>query len=245
LSRYRLAARVRKGLAVGIAIWVLVLDLGPARAGAFEEGLNFFEGGHYRWALEKFIEALDQSPGDPQRAWYLAESYRLVGDAAAAAHVYRQILHIAPQSPLGAASRQILDSLGEPSVTVVSISIQRRGTSILVPARVNGTSVGVFILDTGATYTSLSSALARQLGVTTSGNSTVRLATANGVIQAPLAVLDEVDIGGAVAKHIPAVIHDLPGMPATIAGLLGMSFLERFRMNLDISSGVITLESGN
>lgn len=245
MSRYGLAARVRKGLAAGIAIWVLVLDLGPARAGAFEEGLNFFEGGHYRWALEKFIEALDQSPRDPQRAWYLAESYRLVGDAAAAAHVYRQILHIAPQSPLGAASRQILDSLGEPSVTVVSISIQRRGTSILVPARVNGTSVGVFILDTGATYTSLSSALARQLGVTTSGNSTVRLATANGVIQAPLAVLDEVDIGGAVAKHIPAVIHDLHGMPATIAGLLGMSFLERFRMNLDISSGVITLESGN
>jgi clan AA aspartic protease (TIGR02281 family) len=245
LSRYRLAARVRKALAAGIAIWVLVLDLGLARAGAFEEGLSFFEGGHYRWALEKFIEALDQSPRDPQRSWYLAESYRLVGDPAAAAHVYRQILRIAPQSPLGAASRQILDSLGEPSVTVVSIPIQRRGTSILVPARVNGTPVGVLILDTGATYTSLSSALARQLGVTTSGNSTVRLATANGVIQVPLAVLDEVDIGGAVAKHIPTVIHDLPGMPATIAGLLGMSFLERFRMNLDISSGVITLETGN
>jgi clan AA aspartic protease (TIGR02281 family) len=215
------------------------------QAGAFEEGLNYFEGGHYRWALEKFIEALDQAPRDPQRAWYLAESYRLVGDPAAAAHVYRQILRVAPQSPLGLASRQALEALGEPSVAVVSVPIQRRGTSILVPARVNGASVGVFILDTGATYTSLSSGLARQLGITASGASTVRLVTANGVIQAPLAVLDEVDVAGAVAQHVPVVVHDLPGMPSNIAGLLGMSFLERFRMNLDVSSGILTLEAGN
>jgi hypothetical protein len=34
-------------------------------------------------------------------------------------------------------------------------------------------------------------------------------------------------------------------MPSNIIGLLGMSFLERFRMNLDMSSGYLVLESGN
>jgi len=72
----------------------------------------------------------------------------------------------------------------------------------------------------------------------------VRLATASGVIQAPLALLDEVDIGGAIARHIPAVIHDLPNMPASVVGLLGLSFLERFRVNLDLTSGILLLQSG-
>jgi len=235
---------VGKGFATALFL-ALVFVHETALAGAFEDGMDYFDGGHYQWALEKFIEAVDQAPRDPQRAWYLAESYRMLGDTPAAAHVYRQILRMTPQSPLGIASRQALDLLGEPTVAVVSMPIQRRGTSILVPARVNGQSVGVFILDTGATYTSLNTALARQLGVSTVGTSTVRLATANGTIQAPLALLDEVDIGGAVARHVPTVVHDLPGMPPGIVGLLGMSFLERFRVNLDISSGLLTLESGN
>jgi predicted aspartyl protease len=78
-----------------------------------------------------------------------------------------------------------------------------------------------------------------------SGGSSVRLTTASGVIQAPLALLDEVDIGGAVARHVPTVIHDLPNVPSTVVGLLGLSFLERFRVNLDLTSGVLILESGN
>jgi hypothetical protein len=33
-------------------------------------------------------------------------------------------------------------------------------------------------------------------------------------------------------------------MPPNIVGLLGMSFLERFQVNLDITSGSLTLQSG-
>ena len=73
---------------------------------------------------------------------------------------------------------------------------------------------------------------------------TVRLVTASGVIEAPLVILDEVDVGGAIARYVPAVIHDLPGMPPNVVGLLGMSFLERFQVNLDLTSGSLTLQSG-
>jgi clan AA aspartic protease (TIGR02281 family) len=213
-----------------------------AQAGAFEEGVDFFQGGHYRWALEKFIQAVDRAPRDPQTRWYLAESYRQLGDSAAAAHAYRHILQIAPQSPLAVAARQALEALGEPTLATIQVPFQTRGALVLLPAKVNGQAIGYFILDTGATFTSVSRLLADRLGIARSGGS-VRLATASGMVEAPLALLDEVDIGGASAHHVPAVIHDLPDAPPAIVGLLGLSFLERFRVNLDLTSGVLTLES--
>jgi len=245
LESNRSSAHPSRAVAFGSLLLALALAANAAHAGPFEEGLNFFQGGHYRWALEKFVEATDQAPRDWQRWWYLAESYRMLGDTPGAAHIYRQILQLAPQSPFAASARQALEVLGEPGVSTVQVPIQRQGGSAVVPARVNGEPVGVFILDTGASYTSLSTSVARRLGISNSGNATVRLVTASGIIQAPLALLDEVDIGGAVARHVPIVIHDLPGLPSSVVGLLGMSFLERFRVNLDFGSGLLVLESGN
>lgn len=244
LESNRSIARFSTAVAFGGLLVVLALAPNAAQAGPFEEGLNFFQGGHYRWALEKFVEATDQAPRDWQRWWYLAESYRMLGDAPGAAHIYRQILQLAPQTPFAVSARQALEVMGEPGTSTVQVPIQRRGGSAVVSARVNGEAVGALILDTGASYTSLSTAVATRLGISSSGNATVRLATASGVIQAPLALLDEVDIGGAVARHVPVVIHDLPGVPSNVVGLLGMSFLERFRVNLDVGSGFLVLESG-
>jgi clan AA aspartic protease (TIGR02281 family) len=218
--------------------------LAGAQTGAFEEGVNFFQGGHYRWALEKFIEAVDRAPRDAGRRWYLAETYRLLGDTDAAGHAYRQLLQVAPQSPEATAARRALESLGQPALSTVRVPFQSRGGSVLIPAKVNGQPIGYFILDTGATFTSVSRQAADALGIR-SRDGSVRLITASGVIQAPLALLDEVDVGGAIAHHVPAVIHDLPNTPAPIVGLLGMSFLERFRVNLDLSGGLLILESGN
>jgi clan AA aspartic protease (TIGR02281 family) len=223
---------------------VALLGGRPALAGSFEDGIGYFQGGHYRWALEKFVEAVDQAPRDSQRWWYLAESYRLLGDGAAAAPAYRHILRIAPQTPLAAAAHRALEAMGESSVAVAQIPLQRRGGAILLPARINGEAAGALILDTGASYITIRSAVAERLGIRPSGAGSVRLVTANGVVRAPLAILEEVEIGGAVAQHVPAVIHDMPDMPPDIVGLLGMSFLERFQVNLDISSGTLILGSG-
>ncbi len=227
----------------GAAALLLAHPGAKVQASAFEEGVDFFQGGHYRWALEKFIEAVDRVPRDPQRQWYLAESYRLLGDGAAAAQVYRHILQVAPQSAQATAARRALEMLGEPTLATIHVPFQKRGASVLVPAKVNGQPVGYFILDTGATFTTVSRLVADRLGVA-GGIGNVSLATASGMVQAPLALLDEVDIGGAVTRHVPAVIHDLPNAPPTVVGLLGLSFLERFRINLDLTSGVLVLESG-
>jgi clan AA aspartic protease (TIGR02281 family) len=236
----------RRGLVLvltGVASFLLAQPATLAHAGAFEEGVDFFRGGHYSWALEKFVEAVDLAPRDPERQWYLAESYRLLGDSAAAAQTYRRILQLAPQSPQAMSARRALDALGEPSLTTFQIPIERRGTAVLIPGKVNGQMIGYFILDTGATFTSVSRLVSDRLGVS-SGGSSVRLATANGAIQVPLVVLDEVEVGGAIARHVASVVHDLPNVPTNVVGLLGLSFLDRFRVNLNLAGGVLVLETG-
>ena len=236
----------RRGLLLvltGVASLLLIQPAPLAQAGAFEEGRDFFQAGHYTWALEKFVEAVDLAPRDPARQWYLAESYRLLGDSTAAAQAYRRILQMAPQSPQAVAARSALDALGEPSLTTFQIPFERRGTAVLVPGKVNGQLIGYFILDTGATYTSVNRVVADRLGVA-SGGSTVRLVTASGAIQVPLALIDELEVGGAAAHHVAAVVHDLPNVPSNVVGLLGLSFLERFRVNLNLSAGVLVLETG-
>jgi clan AA aspartic protease (TIGR02281 family) len=242
--RNRLLRRFLLLALVGVTSVGMLTPGGIAQAGPFEEGLDFFAGGHYRWALEKFVQAVDHSPRDPQRWWYLAESYRVLGDTGAAVTTYRHVLQLAAQSRFGLAARQALEALGEPSAATFNVPFQRRGTAVVLPARINGEAVGAFLLDTGASFISVSHAVAQRLGIRSTGNGTVRLVTASGVIEAPLAILEEVDVGGAIARYVPAVIHDLPGMPPNIVGLLGMSFLERFQVNLDITSGSLTLQSG-
>ncbi len=227
-----------------IPLALLLCWSGTAAAGVFEEGLSFFEAGHYRWALEKFVASVDQSPKDQLRWWYLAESYRLIGDNAAAIPIYRHIAQTAQEPSFATAARQVLEALGEPQVLVSSVPFQRRGSSVVVPGRINGEPVGSFILDTGATFTSISSSVAQQLGIRQQTGSMVRLVTASGIVQAPVVILDQVEIGGASARFVPAVVLDLPGASQSTVGLLGMSFLERFRVNLDLSSGLLVLESG-
>ncbi len=227
-----------------VAAVVLACGIGatvrPGLAGPFEEGVDFFQGGHYRWALEKFLVAVDQAPRASQPRWYLAETYRRLGESAAAAHEYRLLLRLTPQD---SAARRALEALGEPTTARIEVPVQRAGNAILLPARLNGTALGALVLDTGATYLTISRAAADRLGVMGSGGN-VHLLTANGQISAPLALLDEVDIGGAMARHVPAVIHDLPNAPPAIIGLLGLSFLERFRVNLDLTAGLLILEAG-
>lgn len=228
-----------------LAAWLLAcMPPTPAFPGSFEDGVGYFDGHHYRWALEKFVEAVDQSPREPRRWWYLGEAYRLLGDADAAAPAYRRVLQLAPGSPLADAARKALEDMGQASAAVARIPLQRRGSLALLPARINGREAGSLILDTGASLVALNAAAAAALGIRSTGAARVRLTTANGVIQAPLVILDEVEVGGTIALHVPAVIHEFPGMPPDIVGLLGMSFLDRFQVNLDITSGNLILETG-
>jgi clan AA aspartic protease (TIGR02281 family) len=129
-----------------------------------------------------------------------------------------------------------------PPPSKASIPIERNGPIVVVDATLNGKASAKLIVDTGASYTMISSAMARELGINLEqSRRTVPFQTANGVIQAPLADLESISVGGIEIKNLTAAIHD--ALPNTkVAGLLGLNFLSNFRMDIDTQRGVLHLE---
>lgn len=90
---------------------------------------------------------------------------------------------------------------------------------------INGHDVE-FMLDTGATDVAISADTARELNLKRGRE--VRVTTANGVITAYQARLDQVELGAISLNNIKATIN--PYMDADDEILLGMSFLKKLEM---------------
>ncbi len=126
--------------------------------------------------------------------------------------------------------------------TPVSVPIEVQGSVILVHARVNEQEDTLFLVDTGATYCLLTKATADRLGLASSSVSTrVKLSTASGTIEAPLISVDLIQVGGAEARNVETVIHDVPGFPRIVGGLLGLSFLNQFKFEINREEGLMLL----
>ena len=124
----------------------------------------------------------------------------------------------------------------------IVVPIERRGTAILVRAQVNDQVPGVFVVDTGATLTVISRQVAESVGIWASAETPmISLRTAGGIIQAPLVQLQSVRVGEFEAREVKAVVLDIPGFPPQIAGLLGLSFLGRFKVSIDVENGRMIL----
>lgn len=97
-----------------------------------------------------------------------------------------------------------------------------------------------FMLDTGASYTALSSSAARQLGVDVPSNGPMTpLQTANGIIEAPVITLRTLAVNGAAVDNIDVTVVQSLGQ---YDGLLGLSFLKHFNFNIDQSRRMLTLK---
>jgi len=87
-------------------------------------------------------------------------------------------------------------------------------------------------LDTGATYLMLPVDVVQFLGYDLKKLKTrINLTTASGTVQAPLIVLQRVKVLGKEARRVEAVCRDLPP-GSTVDGLLGLSFLKHFDMDV-------------
>lgn len=103
----------------------------------------------------------------------------------------------------------------------VAVVLQRnRAGHYVAPGRINGIAV-TFLLDTGATYVAVSSALADKAGLQRGIATQSR--TANGVVRSWLTKIDQLQLGPIEMRDVKATI--LPSMPDDEV-LLGMSFLK-------------------
>jgi len=128
------------------------------------------------------------------------------------------------------------------SLTKASIPFEKQGQVVIVEATLNNKTAAKFIVDTGASYTMISSATAKELSIDAGqSNQTVPFQTANGLIQAPLISLQSVTVGGMEINNLTAAIHDV--VPdGKVSGLLGLNFLANFRMDIDTQKGLLHLE---
>jgi clan AA aspartic protease (TIGR02281 family) len=129
-----------------------------------------------------------------------------------------------------------------PLATKASIPFEKKGQVVIVEATLNKRASAKFVVDTGASYTMISSAIAKELAIDTEQNRrTAPFQTANGVIQAPLVNLDSITVAGMEIRNLTAAVHDVLADPK-VAGLLGLNFLSNFRMDIDTQRGVLHLE---
>ncbi len=119
-----------------------------------------------------------------------------------------------------------------PSEEVFPVS--RPNNVVKLPVTINGTR-GFFLLDTGATFVSMKSSFAQKAKVQVDPDSTVRLHTANGVTTGKRGRAETIQLRTLQAKDVPIVVQDdAKGTYGDgVDGLLGMSFLSRFKLTVD------------
>ena len=120
--------------------------------------------------------------------------------------------------------------------TTTILPYEGDSTSLRVRVDFDGPVIGEqfeMILDTGATLTTLDHASLSRLGVEVGADAPwIRLRTANGMIDAPLVLLDAVWLGGEPVEWVTVAVCDSCANPP-IAGLLGLNVTGRFRVSLD------------
>jgi clan AA aspartic protease (TIGR02281 family) len=113
-------------------------------------------------------------------------------------------------------------------------ALSRPNSVVRLPVSVNGVR-GNFVLDTGATFVSLKNAFAQKAKVQIESESIVRMHTANGFADGKLGRAAAIQLRSLRARDVPVVVQaDGQGTYGEgVDGLLGMSFLSRFKLTID------------
>jgi clan AA aspartic protease (TIGR02281 family) len=177
-----------------------------------------------------------------------AEYYRWVDDTGVL-HI-TDSLHDVPPNQRPRAGRVVAPDPPRPAeperkavpTNKASVPMERHGAVAMVQATLNNRRSAKFVVDTGASYTLISNAVATDLGINLGANpKTMPFQTANGLINAPIANMESISIGGLEIRNIPIAIHDAVPDPQ-VAGLLGLNFLSNFKMDIDTQKGILHLE---
>ena len=102
-----------------------------------------------------------------------------------------------------------------------------------LPVVINGVR-GTFIMDTGATFVSMKRAFAEKAKVQIDQDSNVKIHTANGEVEGKRGRAATVQLRSLQAKDVVVVVQTGQGTYGEgVDGLLGLSFLSRFKISID------------
>lgn len=116
--------------------------------------------------------------------------------------------------------------------------------ALVVPVTINGQGPFRFVLDTGATLTCVDDALAGRLELPDAAGAAFG-AGVGGQGRVRIVEIDSIAVGAASAHGVTACALDLSGMQQAgveVDGLLGLNFLQSFRVTLDFERGILLLQ---
>jgi clan AA aspartic protease (TIGR02281 family) len=111
--------------------------------------------------------------------------------------------------------------------------------AILTEARLNGLLSQPFLVDTGATLTTIPTATADRLGLSSGSARHRQVNTVGGVVTAWETRLESIVLEDTVVTDLTVLVVDIPDTPEL--GLLGMNFIRNFEVDLDNQKGELVL----
>jgi clan AA aspartic protease (TIGR02281 family) len=120
----------------------------------------------------------------------------------------------------------------------IVINFDPNSHQIPLTAVLNRNSYQKFIVDTGASMVTIPRSTAQELGLAIP-NRKRKVFTAGGVQHAPEVNISSITIDGWEVNNVKALVLDLPNQPDL--GLLGLNYLQLFRMDMNTEEGVLLL----
>jgi clan AA aspartic protease (TIGR02281 family) len=168
----------------------------------------------------------------------IGNAQELNSQVSEAALFFNQLAKTSSNPVISNMARDTLNRLehqdGPPRTQVVVPLLEQSDASLVVPTLVNDKIMGTFIVDTGASYTVITPAMAERLEVRiTPETPRVSMITANGHIRAPLVTLRNITIGELRVPSVQAVVQPIGnGDDVLLSGLLGMNFFSGMELTV-------------
>jgi len=131
-------------------------------------------------------------------------------------------------------------SAGKAESEGYEVNLFRQHELWLTEVVLNGSTKYYFIVDTGASFTLISRQIANELGIPINETTPfIRIASVSDVMLTPLVTLRSIRVGNAEVENVDTLVYSMPSYP----GLLGNSFLNKFKVVIDSIQGKMTLYS--
>ncbi len=223
-----------------------------ASTSPYRAGIEAYRHGQYSKALVFLKQAYNVEPANANVRYYMAVVLDKMDRSDEALPHYRYVMHHGTDNRVMAYAKKRVTHLkldNHQSLAAfnldkgINVPLKPHNNALMVEASLNDRAVGTFIVDTGATYTSISRELYEELGpenMTQIG--TVRITTANGRIEVPKILIDRININGLEARNVEATVIDVR-KSSSFSGLLGLSFLRQFKLTIDPTEGRLVFQA--